>query len=242
MIKLAGLDDIERFADYCLGDPFGCKLYSLIKAYGTEERFVDFWFSIDDDGEINAVIGRIESTVTVCSKGEVNDEVKLFVKMLPSIADVEMPYGNEMFVMKLNDEIFEDFENVRINDGIYSIYRILCAESDDFSNAEAGAVYVDIHRRIKCGVMNTALATDEDNNPSACAIASLSGDSALVSSVTCLKKHRNKGYATTAVKALVSSFERKNVFLFCKPKMEEFYKKIGFVVCGRFSVFSQVEI
>lgn len=242
MIKLAGMDDVERISAYCSSDPFGCKIYSLLMAYGTEEIFADFWLSTDESGTINAVISRLESTVTVCAKDGINDEVRLFVKMLPSIETAELPQGDEMLIMKLENCEKSASEGVRINDGIYSIYRILCAESEEFSNAEIGAVYVDIHRRIRCGVMNTALVCDENNNPCACAVASLSEDSALISSVTCLKKYRANGYATKAIKALISSFEREHIFLFCEKKMESFYRKSGFSVCGTFSELRQEEI
>lgn len=240
MIKLVTPEDVERFVLYCNGDPFGCKLYSLIKAYGTQEMFADFWLSLDDNDEINAVIGRLESIVTVCAKGEVNEEVELFVQMLPSVSCIELPTEGDMLIMRARSDNQADMENVRIDDGIYSIYKLLCAESDDFSNAEAGAVYVDIHRRIRCGVMKTALVRTDENEPCACAIASLSQDSALISSVMCLEKHRHKGYATKAVKALLSQLDRENVFLFCEPKMESFYKKLGFEKSGSFQMVTRL--
>lgn len=271
MIRMVRPAEVKKFKDYCLNDPFGCKLSSLITAYGTEERFADFWFAADEDESITAVIGRLEATVTVCCKGDIPEEVFIFAGMLPDIGCIESKaftsggnasinsntaskntakpphyiltenrhFKNGGAIMrhnsKKNDKFRPESDNtsIIINDNLYSLYTILCQINSDFSAADAGAFYVDLHRRIQCGVMATALIKIGDT-PAACAIASLSGDSVLISSVACVEQFRGKSLATQAVTALTERVNDKNIYLFCREDMQGFYSRMGFETVGEY--------
>jgi GNAT superfamily N-acetyltransferase len=81
---------------FCEGDPFGCRIYSAAKAYGTDKPFASFWFMEDSSpspsdcssskeaagGVITAVISKLDNGITICAKGAYDtEESDAFVSM-----------------------------------------------------------------------------------------------------------------------------------------------------------------
>ncbi len=77
----------------------------------------------------------------------------------------------------------------------------------------------------------------EDAVPVSCAVAPfIFGNSGVVAGVFTSESHRNKGYATKCVKALLSELQKKNieeVYLWCEDKNIKLYENIGFSLYGR---------
>ncbi|MDR1565115.1 MAG: GNAT family N-acetyltransferase [Oscillospiraceae bacterium] len=236
MIKLVTPSQIDSFKSFCGCDPFGCKLYSLITAYGTEELFAQFWLCYDDaTSVVTAALGKLEGTLTICAPQGIPEDVHIFAKMLADINCIESGASGlssrSGTVMRLNSSCLECTKEVRLNSGIYGIYQILSTCDAAFAHAALDAVYVDIHRRIQCGVMQTSVLY-KGEKPCACAVASLSQGAALISSVACVPEERGQGLASQAVAALLSSIERDNIYLFCRDELIPFYQRLGFTSIG----------
>ncbi len=76
-----------------------------------------------------------------------------------------------------------------------------------------------------------------DDVPVSCAVAPfIFGNTAVVAGVFTNESHRNKGYATRCVKALLSELQKKNiedVYLWCEDKNIKLYENIGFSIYGK---------
>lgn len=76
----------------------------------------------------------------------------------------------------------------------------------------------------------------DDGVPISCAVAPfVFGNSGVVAGVFTSESHRNKGYATKCVKALLSELHKKNiknVYLWCEDRNIKLYENIGFSLCG----------
>ena len=89
-----------------------------------------------------------------------------------------------------------------------------------------------INSSFSCGVYFM-----ESDAPVSCAVAPfVFGNTAVVAGVFTSESHRNKGYATKCVKALLNELYKKNVddvYLWCEDKNIKLYENIGFSQCGK---------
>lgn len=240
MIELVNENTIASFKEFCTSDAFGCKLYSLITAYGIGELFADFWLCFDEERGISAALGRLDSTLTICAPLGLNEEISIFIQMLSGVKLIEMPSDDlkNSVVMRLSSYTgFKTFnKNTIFDDNLYEIYKLLCEADDNLNSENINAFYTDIHLRKRRGVLTTALVFDE-SLPAACAMAAFSQDSALIFSVACKPSKRNNGFASEAVFELCSQLElknirRENIFLFCQKHNISFYNRLGFTITG----------
>ncbi len=89
-----------------------------------------------------------------------------------------------------------------------------------------------VNKLFSCGVYMMT-----DDVPVSCAVAPfIFGNTAVVAGVFTSENHRNKGYATRCVKALLSELQKKNieeVYLWCEDKNIKLYENIGFSLYGK---------
>ncbi len=89
-----------------------------------------------------------------------------------------------------------------------------------------------INKLFSCGVYMT-----DEGIPVSCAVAPfIFENSAVVAGVFTSESHRNKGYATKCVKALLSELQKKSikeVYLWCEDKNIKLYENIGFSLYGK---------
>ncbi len=89
-----------------------------------------------------------------------------------------------------------------------------------------------VNKSFSCGVYMVT-----DDVPVSCAVAPfIFGNTAVVAGVFTSESHRNKGYATRCVKALLSELQKKgieDVYLWCEDKNIKLYENIGFSLYGK---------
>lgn len=89
-----------------------------------------------------------------------------------------------------------------------------------------------VNEGFSCGVYMT-----ENTIPVSCAIAPfIFENSGVVAGVFTTESHRNKGYATRCVKAILSELQKKNikdVYLWCEDKNIKLYENTGFSLYGK---------
>lgn len=89
-----------------------------------------------------------------------------------------------------------------------------------------------VNKFFSCGVYMMS-----DDVPVSCAVAPfVFGNSSVIAGVFTSESHRNKGYATRCVKALLSELQKKNisdVYLWCEDKNIKLYENIGFSLYGK---------
>ncbi|MBQ4312733.1 MAG: hypothetical protein IJC18_00860, partial [Clostridia bacterium] len=133
MIKIVENDSITAMAEYCAGDPFGCRIMATYNTYGLGESFADFWIQTsnsNNSGEIVAVIGRLDDGLTICTKGGSDDEeLDLFVREMMGENGALRPARkgevSDGLVMRLADDVpMPTLGDVEINPPCEDIFTV----------------------------------------------------------------------------------------------------------------------
>ncbi len=243
MIKMIDQESIETAKEYCQGDPFGCRILAAMLAYGTDKPFALFWAQYageDCKGKMTAVISRLDTAMTVCAKGEYDtEELDCFIQAnmgyigaLRAARGGETSNGLVMRLAKRKNSI--SASDVEINPETSDVYAVMeeCAGTG-FEVPRFDDFYSDMIYRKKAKTVLSAIAR-EDGMPVACGAVHLSQGTALLTICACVPDHRNKGYASKVVNALLDKCEGRDVYLMCMPSLHDFYTKFGFITTGGF--------
>ncbi len=240
MIKLIDNDSLEAAKAYCAGDPFGCRILAALIAYGIDKDFALFWVQYNDNGDITAVISRLDSAMTICAKGEYDtEEVDYFVQaMVGNMGALRPVRGGEVangLVMRLAErKRVETTGDVELNPEISDIYTVMeeCAGTG-FEVPSFDAFYGDMIYRKKAKTSLSAIVR-VDGMPVSCGAMHLSDNTAVLVMCASAPKHRGNGYTSRVVNALLDKTEGRDIYLMCMPSLHNFYEKFGFATVGGF--------
>ena len=243
MIKMIDQDSFEAAKEYCQGDPFGCRILGALLTYGTDKPFALFWAQYageNGDGEITAVISRLDTAMTVCAKGSYDEEeLDSFIQAnmgytgaLRPTRDGETANGLVMRLAKRKNVV--SASDAEVNPEISDVYAVMeeCAGTG-FEIPRFDDFYSDMIYRKKAKTVLTAIVR-EDGMPVACCAVHLSPGTALLTICACVPELRGKGYTTKAVNALLDRCSDRDVYLMCMPSLHDFYAKFGFLTVGGF--------
>lgn len=243
MIKMIDQDSFEAAKEYCMSDPFGCRILAAMLAYGTDKPFALFWAQYEGDaaeGKITAVISRLDTAMTVCAKGSYDaEELDCFIESntgyigaLRPARDGESANGLVMRLAKRKNVV--SASDVEINPEISDIYAVMeeCAGTG-FEVPRFDDFYSDMIYRKKAKTVLSAIIRAE-GMPVASAAMHLSQETALLTICACVPDQRGKGYATKVVNALLDRCADRDVYLMCMPSLHDFYTKFGFITTGGF--------
>ncbi len=241
MIKLVEENQLSQLLDYCEGGALGCRIAAAAIAYGTSKSFAPFWFMIDDNGEVTAVINKLDDGMTLFSRGTYDyEEADIFVGMMNNTSRFTRPVrpgeAATGLVMRLSEPV-HDFEvgaNVQINPNIEDLYSVMeICDASGFEIPSFESFYGDMLYRTKSGSVISAIVRDGENAV-ACVAAHLSGDSALLTICACTPEYRGKGFASYAIRSILTKLGDRQVYTTCFIGLEEFYQKLGFVPVSGF--------
>lgn len=241
IIKLAQENQLPLLFDYCKGSALGCRIAAAAIAYGTTRPFAQFWFMHDDNDEIIGVINKLDDGMTLYAKGDYDHEaVDTFVNMMNDTSRFTRPVrpgeAATGLIMRLSAPIhnFESGANVQINPKIENLYSVMeICDASGFEIPSFEGFYGDMLYRTRSGSVISAIVRDGDNSV-ACVAAHLSEDSALLTICACTPEYRGKGYASYAIKSILSKLGDRQVYTTCFMGLEEFYQKLGFEIIGGF--------
>lgn len=229
--------------DFLPADPYAARITALFKTYGAEYDFVLFWVQRIDDEPV-AAISRVDGNMTLCCTEKADfEELSYFINAVgyssltldaAFLEPLGLTAAKSSYTVRYEGE--KGFSDKRIlNDyDKKSLYDLLC-----FCGFELGdytAFLSDVCARLN---KNTAsLAAIKNETLDACAFALFEGvKSVLLGAVATRNEARGNGYASMLVKSLAGREESRKVFLFCRNDgLLEFYKKSGFVYCGKWAI------
>lgn len=240
MIKMLDNEKIEAAKSYCEGDPFGCRILAALLAYGIDKPFALFWAQYDDNGQITAVIFKLDNAMTVCAKGEYDtEEIDCFVQAnvgymgaLRPAREGESSNGLVMRLAKRKNN--QSSGDVEVNPEISDVYAVMeeCAGTG-FEVPNFDDFYSDMIYRRKAKTVVSAIVRD-DGMPAACGAMHLANNTAVLIMCASVPEHRSKGYASHVVNALLDKTEGRDIYLMCMPSLHDFYTRFGFVTIGGF--------
>lgn len=241
MIRLVEENQLNELLEYCEGGALGCRIAAAAIAYGTNKPFAQFWFMTDDSGELTAVINKLDDGMTLFSRGIYDyEEADVFIGMMNGTSRITRPVrpgeAATGLVMHLAKPVhdFEAGANVQINPNIEDLYSVMeICDASGFEIPSFESFYGDMLYRTKSGSVISAIVRD-GSNPVACVAAHLSKDSALLTICACAPEYRGKGFASYAIKSILSKLGDRKVYTLCFMGLEEFYQKLGFEPVGGF--------
>lgn len=240
-IKIVEENQLSQLLAYCEGGALGCRIAAAAIAYGVTKPFANFWFMYDDNDEVIGVINRLDDGMTMFTKSPYDyEDVDTFVNMMNGATRFTRPVrpgeAATGLVMRLSEPVhdFETGANVQINPNIEDLYSVMeICDASGFEIPSFESFYGDMLYRTKSNSVISAIVRDGDK-PVACVAAHLSNDSALLTICACVPEYRGKGYASYAIKSILSKLGDRQVYTMCFLGLEEFYEKLGFVPVGGF--------
>ena len=243
MIKMIDQSSFEAAREYCLGDPFGCRILAAMLAYGTDKPFALFWAQYEGDSEegaITAVISRLDTAMTVCAKGSYDEEeLDCFIQAnmgytgaLRPAREGETANGLVMRLARRKNVV--SATDAEINPEISDVYAVMeeCAGTG-FEVPRFDDFYSDMIYRKKAKTVLSAIVR-ADGMPAACGAVHLSPGTALLTICACVPEMRGKGYAGKVFNALLDRCADRDIYLMCMPSLHDFYAKYGFLTIGGF--------
>lgn len=214
-------------------NPFACRIFSQLLAYGTGERFLEHWVQLEDN-EPRAVISRIDGNITIFCEN-VNDELLEFIEAVgynTVFADKELfpqYWSGEVLMKFVRKPEAEISDNIDFNPTIREIYSVLeRCRGEGFGVPDFDSFYPDMSHRVRHN-LSRILAYRLDGQAIACCMTSAeTGNCAIISGVACLSEYRGKGYASKLVAKIVEYLGDRDIFVFCRKELVGFYSRLGF--------------
>jgi len=241
MIRIVENDSITAMQEYCAGDPFGCRILATYRAYGLGESFAQFWLQYDENENITATIGSLDNGITICARGSYDaEEIDAFVHMLAGETGALRPVREgeiaDGLVMKLDRTFFsESGGEAEINPPCEDVYTVIeNCPGLGFDVPPFSALYPDMYRRIKSGVMMTAILRN-GIMPVSCAAVHIAGGVGLVHTCATVPASRGKGMASSCIRTIISrQSPESDMYVMCLPNLCGYYESIGFRITGGF--------
>ncbi len=235
MLKLA--DNVTSFS-FLPCDAYAARIQALFKTYGAQCKFAEFWTQAE-----NAAVCRVDGVMTLCCNSAADyEELKTFIETVGCktlVCSYEV-CANLGYAPSLCSHIVEYIGDACTNPfcgtpDLKQMYALLL--QCGFGMGDYGSFLADFAARLNKGTAKTAAIISDSLD--ACASALFIGEkSVLLGAVATNPAQRGKGLASKLVSALAGEMKAqdKRVFLFCREySLLEFYKKIGFVACGKWT-------
>ena len=244
MIQYITLDTISSLFTFCHGNPFGCKILSLIRAYGLETPFAGFWIQKDGTQMITAALAKLEDAAILYAQKEADwEEIEAF---LPFVGVRIILYPAEIAAFcafkKVSSGMVMQWDGMKNlidfpvtftqNPPLRDVYALLCTcDKDGFHPPAFEAFYVDMSHRIRHRCARGIGIFEKNNLYSYAGTVAETDNCAVLGAVATYPDKQKKGWGSLAVSVLTQqlSEEGKTVFLFrSQGENEHFYQRLGF--------------
>lgn len=236
MIRLLEKGQEKLLFPFCAGDPFGCRVVTAARAYGTAGKEAEFWFQ-SVQGNICAVICRVNGECTLYNKPAADwEELDCF---LNAIGYRSLFFSSERQKAGRSGPVMK-WAGKRMSHTLgdcqpapRDILRLLAACG--MGNEENAAEYVDLSYKLRHGILRAVGFADGTGTLQSCAMTvAESDDTAVIGGVATDAGMRGRGFAGMLVTTLAERLEEegKSPYLFCENRFVPFYEKHGFYVAG----------
>jgi hypothetical protein len=251
MIKLAVNTELKIILNLCKNSAIGCRIESLIRAYGINYGFL-LPYILTDNNNPYGVLCSVDNNFLLVSKRKLTDgeetELTSFIKIVggktllsdepvKALKNINALKGTIILNENLKHKITKENSEAEINfdTPFKKVYSILTSRKE-LTLPEFNSWYVDISHQVRHETMLVSTVLF-NKIPAAAAVASAITDKAVfLSGVTSLPQFSGRGLGMLAVKSLLSNEKIKNkkVFAFRRAETEKFYSKLKFNKTGEF--------
>lgn len=245
MISLVDENSIKRIMNNPQNPHLTVKIYSLLSAYGINQRFFKIW-----EHGCNCIIARLDNSFFVYApQGADYEELASFfctangtltlsgqADTIRKIADfIKLPYNIKYcnIATKTNAELYNK-SNIKIdtNPKLELVYEVLkSCEKADFTVGEFDNWYVDVSHRIRHGCGHAYLINC--NKAAACCLVAAQTEYAgLISGVAVIPQFRARGFAIALINRACEYLHQNGRIpvIECSDDMLPFYERMWFAV------------
>lgn len=224
MIRLLTDDKIKGFSAFCENRISAAVIYTNFLTYGIACNDALFWYSEDENGNINAVCSLSDGVFLASTEdGSLHDEIELFAK----IAGAEkVSYSTAEYVLKYSGgkiHTAEDITGENVKDAFDVVF-----EKDENRKAYFSRWFVDVSHKIRHNLIHGKCIYKDGKCVSVAFTSGETDSIAVISAVATLENYRKQGNGEKAVLSLAQSLH-KDVFLMAdNKKTARWYERIGF--------------
>lgn len=230
--KIENFSEITAFDNE---DIYSIRILSLLKAYGTSYDFASFYKQIDDNGNITAIISRLDSDLTISYLNADHTELIEFIEVIgysSCLCNGLNGYCrqcDEGMIMKTIKKAEMSITYVEIDE--YPKLMDLF-DFDNYESAQFESWYVDVSHRIRHNCAKAYALKVNDEIISSAIFSSIYNNNAILTSVQTQPEFRRMGYGSMLVSEMIGDIKGTVYLMREKDKNESFYKKLGFENTG----------
>lgn len=234
------IENPNEFDIYTKTDLYSVRIKALLSAYGTGYDFAVFYKQLNMNGEITAILSKLDGDFTISMNKADKSELAEFIGVIG-------------YSSCLCDGLIDNFS--RYDEGIIMVsdrkteYSLPYTEIDeypklmdlfnfqDYDKADFEAWYVDISHRIR---HNTAKAYSVNVNNeivSSGIFSSIHNNDAILTSVNTAPEFRRMGYGSLLVSHMMCDISGRVFLMREKNKNEHFYSRLGFINTGKWRLY-----
>lgn len=224
MIRLLTDDKTKDFSAFCENRITAAVIYTNFLTYGNSSDDALFWYSEDENENMNAVFSLSDGIFLASTEDEfLHDEIELFSQI---VGAEKVSYSTAEYVLKYSGgEIHtaEDITGENVKDAFDVVF-----EKDENRKAYFGRWYADVSHKIRHNLIHGKCIYKDGKCVSVAFTSGETDSLAVISAVATLENSRKQGFGEKVVLSLAQSL-RKDVYLMTdNEKTKEWYERIGF--------------
>ena len=230
--KIENPNEIKNFDNT---DIYSIRILSLLEAYGTSYDFASFYKQINDNGNITAILSKLDNDLTISYKNANHDELIEFIEIIGytsclcnGLEGYRRKY-DEGIIMKTvkKSEISMPYVEIDEYPKLMDLFNF-----ENYDSTQFESWYVDVSHRIRHNCAKAYALKVNDEIVSSAIFSSIYNDDAILTSVQTQPEFRRIGYGSKLVSEMIGDIKGSVYLMRETDKNEEFYKKLGFENIG----------
>ena len=235
--KIENPNEIKNFDNT---DIYSIRILSLLEAYGTSYDFASFYKQINDNGNITAILSKLDNDLTISYINANHDELIEFIEIIGYTSclcnglDGYRRKYDEGIIMKTvkKSEISMPYVEIDEYPKLMDLFNF-----ENYDSTQFESWYVDVSHRIRHNCAKAYALKVNDEIVSSAIFSSIYNDDAILTSVQTQPEFRRIGYGSKLVSEMIGDIKGSVYLMRETDKNEEFYKKLGFENKGSWRMY-----
>lgn len=251
MIRLLSETEIPLLEQFCSGNPFGCKIAGLQRAYGLSLPFARFWIQTNESGQVTAAVSSLDGAAVLhwidAAEAHELNEFLVAAGCRTLLCDERAAlalYGGyeqsgEILFLPSSVKLLQESQpNLLDEVPARDIFSLLCACGEQ-KPEQFEPFYLDVSHRVRHRASLTQ-GVFLQNKLIACALAgSITETDTVLTAVAVHPEKRHMGVGSNMVKRLLYRLSPRKVYALCENESAiHFYQSLSFVSAGRWAELS----
>ena len=234
------IDKKNEFDSYIKTDLYSIRIKALLVAYGTDYDFAVFYKQINKNGEITAIISKLDGDFTISMNNADKAEIAEFLCVIGCNSCLCEDLGNyadcyDEGVIMMSERKAEFTLPYTETDEYPKLMDLF--NFQDYGKADFEAWYVDVSHRIRHGTAKAYSVNVNDEIVSSGIFSSIHNGDAILTSVNTAPEFRRMGYGSVLVSHMMCDVSGKVFLMREADKNEHFYSRLGFKNTGKWRLY-----